>query len=79
MGLRARLVTLRAEHLLRRADRQRRRQLRAELGSYTSQADLDDLYATLASYPDGDTHEIREVLGRRRSRRRVWRAGGAGA
>jgi hypothetical protein len=71
MELRTRLVVLRAGLLLRRADRRRRRTLAAELAGYTSQADLNDLYALLDSYEDGQTHEIRQILSeqnRRRSR-----------
>ncbi|WP_433302120.1 hypothetical protein ACQP2F_08130 [Actinoplanes sp. CA-030573] len=69
MELRFRLVTLRAELLLRRADRRRRRQLAAELATYTSHAELNDLYALLDAHPDGETHEIRRILGIQQRRR----------
>jgi hypothetical protein len=74
MELRTRLVVLRAGLLLRRADRRRRRTLAAELAGYTSQADLNDLYALLDSYDDGRTHEIRQILSEQ-SRRRNRPAG----
>ena len=74
MELRTRLLVLRAGLLLRRANRRRRRALAAELACYTSQADLNDLYALLDSYDDGQTHEIRQILSEQ-SRRRNWPAG----
>lgn len=64
MRLQGLMVTIRAGLLLRRANRQRRRQLAAELAEYRSQADLNDLYALLETYPDGQTHEIRHILAR---------------
>jgi hypothetical protein len=76
MGLRTRLVIFQASLLVRRANRRRRRQLAAELAAYTSQADLNDLCALLDTYPDAQTHEIRQILGRQRARR-SWRVGGA--
>jgi hypothetical protein len=71
MELRTRLVVLRAGLLLRRADRRRRRQLRAELAAYTSPADLNDLCALLDSYPDAQTYEIRQILARQQASQ--WR------
>jgi hypothetical protein len=62
MNLWIRLLLFRAEFLLRRANRRRRRQLAAELATYTSHADLNDLYAVLDTYPDGQTGEIRQIL-----------------
>lgn len=76
MELRRGLLMLHAGFLLRRANRQRRRQLEAELASYASQADLDDLWAVLSSYPEAETREIRQVLCQHQMRR-VWTAGGA--
>jgi len=62
MRLRTNLLVFRAAVLLRRANRRRRRQLTAELASYSTEADLNDLYAMLNTYPDGQTHEVREIL-----------------
>jgi hypothetical protein len=77
MELRARLVVFRAERVVRRANRQRRRQLAAELATYTTESDLNDLCALLDTYPDAQTYEIRQILGQQRMRR-TWRAYGAG-
>jgi hypothetical protein len=74
MQLRTRLLVLRAGLLLRRANRRRREQLATELAAYTSEADRNDLYALLATYPDGHTEEIRQILSRQQMRQ-VWTAG----
>lgn len=71
MELRTRLLVLRAEVVLRRASRRRRRNLEAELAAYTSHADLNDLYAMLAAYPDEQTHELRRILHQQHVRR-TW-------
>lgn len=68
MELRTRLLVFRAEVLLRGANRRRRRQLAAELATYRSHADLNDLYALLDTYPDGQTYEIRQILARQQMR-----------
>jgi hypothetical protein len=73
MELRARLLVFRTGLLLRRANRRRRRQLAAELATYTSHADLNDLYAILDTYPDGQTHEIRQILCEQQMHR-IWPA-----
>ena len=78
MQLRTRLLVLRAEWVLRRANRRRRRQLEAELGTYTTQSDLNDLYGLLDSYPDGQTQEIRDILCEQQMRR-IRTVGGMGA
>jgi hypothetical protein len=75
MRLRTRLLILRTGLLLRWANRRRRRRLAAELAGYTSQADLNDLYTLLATYPDGQTHEIRQILCRQEMHR-TWTAAG---
>jgi hypothetical protein len=75
MQLRTRLLVYRAERVLRRANRRRRRQLEAELATYTTQADLNDLCALLDTYPDGQTQEIRDILCEQQMRR-IWTAGG---
>jgi hypothetical protein len=77
MRLQNRMLMIRAGLLLRRANRLRRRQLAAELATYRSDADLNDLDALLESYPDGQTQEIRQILGQLRMRR-TWSAGRAG-
>jgi len=69
MELRTRMVVFRAGLLLRRANHRRRRQLEAELATYSSQADLFDLCALLDTYPDAQTQEIRQILGRQQMHR----------
>jgi hypothetical protein len=73
MELRARLMAFRAGLLLRRADRSRRRRLAAELATYTSQAELNELYAVLKTYSDGQADEIRQILGKQQAYR-IWTA-----
>jgi hypothetical protein len=73
MRLHTRLLMIRATLLLRQANRQRRRQLAAELGTYRTGPELDDLYALLETYPDGQTYEIREILSRQQTAR-SWTA-----
>ena len=41
-------------------------ELERELANYTSQSDLDDLYAMLDRYSDRDTAQIRRILATRR-------------
>jgi len=77
MDLSTRYVMCQAARLVRKANRRRRQQLAAELATYTSDADLIDLYALLDAYPDGQTSEIREILGQQqiqriRGAKRVW-------
>ena len=62
MQLRTRVLMVRAGIVLRRANRRRRRLLAAELATYTSESDLNDLGALLDSYPDAQTREIRQIL-----------------
>jgi hypothetical protein len=75
MELRTRVLVFRAGLLLRRANYRRRRQLEAELATYSSQADLNDLCALLDTYPDAQTQEIRQILCRQQMRR-IRTAGG---
>lgn len=75
MQLRTRLGVFRAEIVLRRANRRRRNQLEAELATYTTQADLNDLCAVLDTYPDSQTQEIRDILWQQQLRQ-VWPAAG---
>ena len=69
MDLQTRHLVFQATFLLRRANRKRRRQLEAELATYSSHSDLNDLYALLDTYPDGQTHEIREILSQQQMHR----------
>jgi hypothetical protein len=78
MQLHARLLVFWADLLLRAANRRRRRQLSAELSTYVSHAELNDLHALLDTYPDGATHEIRQIL-RRQQTDRMWTRHGRGS
>jgi hypothetical protein len=75
MDVRSRLLVFRAELVLRRANRRRRRQLEAELATYTTQSDLNDLCGLLDTYPDSQTQEIRDILAEQQMRR-AWKVGG---
>src|ERR1700677_845612 len=44
------------------ADRERRSQLKLELAAYSTPAQRRELVAVLDRYPDGITHEIRDIL-----------------
>jgi hypothetical protein len=44
------------------ADRERRSQLKRELAAYSTSAHRCELVAVLNRYPDGITHEIRDIL-----------------
>jgi hypothetical protein len=44
------------------ADRRRRSQLKCELAAYSTPAQRCELVAALDRYPDGITHEIRDIL-----------------
>ena len=74
MRLRTRMLILRAGFLVRRANHDPRRRLAAELATYSSESDLNDLYALLDTYPDGQTKEIRQILGGQQLSR-SWQAG----
>jgi hypothetical protein len=73
MSLGARLLVARARRATRRAARQRRRELERELADYACPAHRRDLEATLDRYPDGVTHELREILTRQASIRSARR------
>lgn len=64
MRLAARLILLRANRTTRQAARGRRKQLERELACYATEAERQDLLATLDRYPDGVTQELREILTR---------------
>ena len=70
--LAARLIFLRANRTTRRAARERRKQLERELACYRTTAERDDLLATLDRYPDGVTHELREILSRKAYNDSLW-------
>jgi hypothetical protein len=69
MGLGERLLLNRAEAVARRAARQRRLDLERELAGYDSGSQRCDFEATLERYPDGVTHELREILSRQQMAR----------
>ena len=48
----------------RRADRNRRRQLEAELAAFSTRADILDLELVLDRYPAEMTQEMRSILAR---------------
>jgi hypothetical protein len=66
------LILLRANRTTRRAARERRKQLERELACYRTTAERDDLLATLDRYPDGVTHELREILSRQAYNDSLW-------
>jgi hypothetical protein len=66
------LILLRANRTTRRAARERRKQLERELACYRTTAARDDLFATLDRYPDGVTHELREILSRQAYHDSFW-------
>ena len=51
----------------RRADRAREKQLRRELGSYTTPAEQLELDAIISRYPEDDVREIERILNSRRA------------
>jgi hypothetical protein len=51
----------------RRAERAGRRRLEADLASYRTAAEQDDLLAMLDRYEDADVREIRTILARHRA------------
>ena len=73
----ARMVIFRAERVVRRENRRRRKQLAGELAGYRTQAELDDLHALLDHYPDPQTQEIRQIL-HGQQQQRLRSAGGLG-
>jgi len=73
MGLAERRLLHRAEMVTRKAARLRRIALERELADYATPAQRLDLEATLDRYPDGVTHELREILCRRVAAREVQR------
>ncbi len=78
MRLSSRLLLLTAHRTVRRAERERRRQLERELSAYSSPVDLADFGAMLDRYPDGHVHELRSILGQQQQRRTEQRRPVAG-
>jgi hypothetical protein len=62
MDLRARVLVWHTGLMLRRAARDRRRQLVRELSSYTTPAELDDLSAAVDRCPLRQAGEVRALL-----------------
>ena len=78
MDLTARLFVLRARFEVWRAERRRLQRLRAELASFTTEAERRDLEAAIERLPDGLTTEVRALLSDQALARargpRPWRA-----
>ena len=64
MTLAARIFIARVQATRRKAARKRHSDLERELAGYTTPAERGDLEATLDRYPDGTTHELRDILAR---------------
>ena len=62
MSLSAHVLIARVTAITRQTARDRRKQLERELSVYQSESDLRDFEAMLDQYPDGQTHELREIL-----------------
>lgn len=60
------ILSFREQRHLRAARVQQRRQLERELATYTSPAELDDLYAALEEYHEADVADVRAILDRQR-------------
>ena len=70
--LAARMFLVRANRTTRRAARERRKKLERELACYRTTAERADLFAMLDRYPDGMTHEVREILNRQAYNDSLW-------
>jgi hypothetical protein len=66
-SLRPLWAEIRAEWRGNREARAQHRALQAELASYTSDSDLNDMDAILDRYDDAETHDIRSILATQRS------------
>jgi hypothetical protein len=66
-SLRPLWTEIRAEWRGNREARAQHKALQAELASYTSASDLNDMDAILDRYEDGDTRDIRSILATQRS------------
>lgn len=64
MTLAARLFIARVQATSRKAARKRRSDLARELAGYATPAERGDLEQALDRYPDGTTHELRDILAR---------------
>ncbi len=77
MNLAGRLLFLRLEWAMWRAERRQRRQTERELASYCTPSQRDDIGATLDRYPDAETAHLRDVLARQafaHHRAMAWKA-----
>ncbi len=66
-SLRPLWTEIRAEWRGNREARAQHKALQAELASYTSPSDLNDMDAILDRYEDADTRDIRSILATQRS------------
>ena len=66
------MFLLRANRTTRLAARERRKKLERELACYRTTAERADLFAMLDRYPDGMTHEVREILNRQAYHNSLW-------
>jgi hypothetical protein len=66
-SLRPLWAEIRSEWRGNREARAQHKALRAELASYTSASDLNDMEAILDRYEDDDTRDIRSILATQRS------------
>lgn len=73
MNLSAHFAIARITAVTRQTARERRKQLERELAGYQSESDLRDFEAMLDRYPDGVTHELREILAGQAQARRQQR------
>jgi hypothetical protein len=62
-----------------KAERVRRAILEHEMAAYSTPAQRRDLETTLSRYPDGDTHELRDILARQAAASCPPRTPGAGS
>jgi hypothetical protein len=73
MSLTERWLVHSARVTARRAARRRRRDLERELAGYSTPSQRCDFEAMLDRYPDGTTHELREILSRQQRAREAQR------
>ena len=66
-SLRPLWTEIRAEWRANREARAQHKALQAELASYTSASDLNDMDAILDRYDDAETHDMRSILATQRS------------
>lgn len=71
MGLAERRLLHRAEVATRKAARKRRLALERELAAFDTPAQCSDFEMMLDRFPDGVTHELREILSRQQRTRQA--------